>query len=91
MWILYILECEDGKLYTGITENLQRRLKEHTHKGSHFTSYNPVVDLLYTEAYTNRVDAEGREAQCKRWSRAKKIALICGDKHQLRESSKSRN
>ena len=49
MWTIYMIECEDGKLYTGITQNLDQRLKEHHHKGSHFTSYNPIRQLLYTE------------------------------------------
>ena len=91
MWILYIIKCRDGKLYTGITEDLERRLKEHTHKGSHFTSYNPIVKLLHTERYSNFVEAEQREAQIKRWSRAKKLALSKGNKEQLRKLSISRD
>ena len=91
MWILYIIECRDGKLYTGITEDLERRLKEHTHKGSHFTSYNPMVKLLHAESYSNFVEAEQRETQIKRWSRAKKLALSKGNKEQLRKLSISRD
>ena len=89
MWILYIIKCRDSQLYTGITENLERRLKEHKRKGSHFTSYNPATNLLYTEEYINLLQAEEREAQIKHWSRAKKLALINGDKDELRNLSKS--
>ena len=91
MWILYLIECLDGKLYTGITENLNRRLNEHSHQGSHFTSYNPIIKLLYTEKYSSKAEAQKREAQVKRWSRAKKLALIQGNKEQLRILSKSRD
>ena len=91
MWTLYIIECQDGKLYTGITEDLERRLKEHKRKGSHFTSYNQVQSLLYTEEYFNVLEAEKREAQIKRWSYAKKLALIQGNLSKLRELSKSRD
>lgn len=91
MWTLYIIKCQDGLLYTGITEDIGRRLREHTHKGSHFTSYNPASALLYTEKYSNQKEAEQRETQIKRWSRAKKSALVSGNKQQLRNLSKSRD
>ena len=90
MWYVFIIECQDGKLYTGITEDLKRRLAEHAHKGSHFTSYNQIKELKYSEESPNRLEAEKREAQIKRWSHAKKLALISGDKEWLRELSKSR-
>jgi len=91
MWYVYIIECLDGKFYTGITQDLKRRLKEHNHKGSHFTSYNPIRSFLYSEEYPTRIEAEKREAQIKRWSRNKKNALITGDLIRLRELSKSRS
>ena len=90
-WILYIIECQDGKLYTGITENLERRLKEHRREGSHFTSYNPAVKVVYTEEQPNRLIAEQRESQIKRWSRAKKLALARGEIKALRHLSRSRD
>ncbi len=63
MWNLYIIKCQDGKFYTGITQDLKRRFKEHTHKGSHFTSYNPAAALLYKEEYSSREEAELRESR----------------------------
>ena len=89
MWTVYIIECRDGKLYTGITENLERRFKKHTHKGSHFTSYNQLKELKYSEKYSNRLEAEERENQIKRWSRSKKLALIKKDILALCNLSKS--
>jgi putative endonuclease len=58
---------------------VKRRLKEHRRKGSHFTGYNPLKKLLYVEEFSDRPSAKKREAQIKRWSRAKKLALISGD------------
>jgi putative endonuclease len=91
MWTLYIIECQDGKFYTGITEDLKRRLKEHTRNGSHFTSYNPAIKLLFAEEHHNKMEAQRREVQIKRWSRAKKIALARGNREELRKLSRSRD
>ena len=92
MHFVYIIECKDGKLYTGITDNVERRFKEHkAGKGGHYTSYNRPEQILYTESFKNRIDAEQREQQIKRWSKAKKIALIKGEKGNLISLSKSRS
>lgn len=79
MYYVYILECRDGKLYTGMSEDPYRRFKEHQHGGSHFTSYNPAVKLLYTEAFPAKSQAAKREKQIKGWRRDKKLALCAGD------------
>jgi putative endonuclease len=91
MWHVYIIECKDGKLYTGVTTDLKRRLREHQYQGSHFTSYNPIKKFLYSEISPTKKKAEIREAQIKRWSRCKKIALIKGDLDQLQKLSRSRD
>ena len=91
MWTLYIIECTDGKFYTGITENLGRRLKEHKKKGSHFISYNSLRRLLYTEEFLGKIEAQQRESQIKRWSKSKKWSLIEKEFGQLQELSKSRD
>jgi putative endonuclease len=79
-YFVYILECTNQALYTGITTNIKRRFKEHqTGKGGHYTSYNPAVKMLYREKYATRSKALKREAQIKKWSRAKKLALINND------------
>ena len=76
MWCVYILECKNKSLYTGITNNLERRFKEHHKKTAHYTSYNPPVRILFKESYRTRSRAAKREAQIKQFSRAGKLMLI---------------
>ncbi len=76
MWYVYIVECKDGSLYTGVTTNPARRLQEHQHAGSHYTSYNPAIKLVYTERFPDRSSALKREAEIKGWTRRQKSALI---------------
>ena len=77
MWYVYILECRDKTLYTGITTDLKRRLKEHnTRKKTRYTNGRAPVKLLHKETRLTRSQALKREAQIKRWPKAKKLALI---------------
>ena len=63
--------------YTGMTNDLQRRVWEHKNgQGSEFTSRYRVTDLLYYEEYIQVKEAIRREKQLKRWGRRKKLALI---------------
>ena len=92
MWYLYITQNQNGAFYTGITTNLDRRLKEHQRgKGGHYTKRNRPQKLLYTEQFSRRDKAQARESQIKRWSRAKKEALISGNLNELRRLSISRD
>ncbi len=92
MWYLYILECNKGQLYTGITQDVNRRLGEHVSgKGGHYTRCNRPNGILYQEFFEDRLKAEKRERQIKRWSKAKKLALIEGELNKLTELSKSRD
>ncbi|HOU36167.1 MAG TPA: GIY-YIG nuclease family protein [Candidatus Omnitrophota bacterium] len=77
-WQVYILQCKDGSLYTGMTCDIERRYKEHVRGSSRYTLYNPPVRLLYTEDCHDRPGALKRECQIKSWPRAKKLALISG-------------
>ena len=77
MYYVYILECKDKTLYTGITTDVARRLNEHkTGKGGHYTRSREVVKVLYTERHKTRNKALKREFEIKSWSREKKLALI---------------
>ncbi len=77
MYFVYILECGDGSLYTGITTDPKRRLAEHqVGKGGHFTSSREVVGMVFTEEHPNRSSALKREAEIKSWKREKKMLLI---------------
>ena len=80
MWHVYILECGNGKLYTGITDNLERRFEEHKNgKGGRFTHVFKINKLLFSEPHYNKGNALKREAQIKGWTRKKKLALINKD------------
>jgi len=76
-WVVYILELSNGNYYTGITNNLEKRLKRHINgKGSKIVrSYLPFK-LIYTEKAKNRSEASKRESTIKRLSRKEKENLI---------------
>ncbi len=77
MYYVYLIQCEDRTIYTGITNNLERRFQEHADKiGGHYTSTHKVEKVLYSEEYPTRSDALKREAQIKGWRREKKLNLI---------------
>lgn len=74
---VYILASQSGVLYTGMTNNLMRRLLEHQGKQiPGFTRAYNVTKLVWFEAHGTASSAIGREKQIKTWGRAKKIALI---------------
>jgi predicted GIY-YIG superfamily endonuclease len=80
LWFVYIIECSDGRFYTGITDNVERRFLRHKNgQGGRFTSRFGAKRLLYREKFSVRRDAIKREAQLKGWTRRKKLALIRGD------------
>lgn len=75
-WTLYILECGDGTLYTGITDNLPRRLAAHrSGKGAKYTRGRSPLTLRYQEECGTYSEALKREWAVKRLSRAKKLEL----------------
>lgn len=77
MYFVYLLECKDGSLYTGITTDLKRRLQEHkSGTGGHYTRAKTAVRMAYTEKHKNRSAASKREAEIKSWRREKKLSLI---------------
>ena len=92
MWYVYILECTDNSFYTGHTNNLNERVERHNSgRGSSHTAARPPVKLLWHEVHENEISAIKRELQIKKWSRAKKIALIDGDMQKLKSLSKRKN
>ncbi len=77
MYFVYILECADGTLYTGITTDTERRLEEHKRGvAAHYTCAHKPVKILYTEEHENRSSALKREAEIKKLSKEKKLALM---------------
>lgn len=76
-YFVYLLECEDGSLYTGITTDVERRFAEHkSGTGGHFTRAKKAKRIVYTEQSPDRSSASKREAEIKKWSREKKLALV---------------
>jgi putative endonuclease len=83
-WNTYIVKCNDGTLYTGITTDLTRRLKEHnydpvngkTGRGAAYTRSRRPVKLVYSETQKDRRQASRREHEVKKMSREAKMQLI---------------
>ena len=89
-YYVYLIRCLDGSYYIGFTHNLQKRMQEHKGGyGSKHSSERGINDLLYYETFQSKTEALEREKQLKGWSRAKKEALMTGDKDQLRKLSLS--
>ena len=76
MWYVYILQCKNNTLYTGVTNDLERRFKGHLNKNTHYTSYNPPVGIVYKEEHSTKSLALKREFEIKSWPRKKKLVLI---------------
>ena len=92
LWV-YILECADGTLYTGVTNNIERRLWEHQ-SGLSLKAYTykrrPVI-LKYAKSHSHYLTAIAWEKRIKRWSANKKWALITKNWDELKRLSVCRN
>lgn len=79
-WLIYILRCNDGTLYTGITNDLAARLHaHHAGKGAAYTRGRGPFEVVYTEPAKTRAHAQRREDAIKRLPRAAKIRLADGN------------
>ena len=78
LWYVYLLRCADNTLYTGITTDLERRIKEHNEspEGAKYTRARRPVSLVYSESFSDRSTASAREASLKKLSKAAKEALL---------------
>ena len=77
MWYIYIIQCRDGKLYTGITNNLNRRLTEHNlGRGCRFTRSRKPVKLVYCQKLPGKSEALRREIEIKKLNRSQKLDLV---------------
>lgn len=78
-WGVYILRCSDGTLYTGVTNDIDRRLREHAAgRASRYTRSRRPLQLVYAEEAAGYAAALRRERAIKALSRAEKLALIFG-------------
>lgn len=76
-WWVYMLQCRDGSLYTGMTAALERRLAQHqAGKGAKYTRGRGPLTLVYQEPCATKSDALKREAAIKRLARPQKLELI---------------
>jgi putative endonuclease len=76
-WTLYIVECKDSSLYTGITNDLEKRLEKHNKgKASKYTRSRLPVKLVYREIYKTESSVRKREIEVKNFSRQDKLKLI---------------
>ncbi|QQR76436.1 GIY-YIG nuclease family protein [Candidatus Nomurabacteria bacterium] len=87
MYFVYILECSDKTLYTGSTNDLEKRVYAHNNlkNGAHYTKIRRPVTLKYSEKYKTYAKARVREAQIKRLSRESKMELIKNTKIKIRD------
>lgn len=77
-WFVYIVRCADDTLYTGITTDIERRMKEHNSEkqGAKYTRVRQPVELVFSEEQKDRSSASTREYQIKKLSRNKKLQLL---------------
>lgn len=93
VYYTYLILCSDGTYYTGVTNDVDRRFQEHCDglQPTSYTAKRRPLKLVYVESYQWIQDAIRREKQLKRWSSAKKRALIMNDERVLHELAKCRN
>ena len=78
VWFIYLLECLNGKIYTGITTNVEARFNKHlTGKGAKFTKMNPPSHIMAIKQCENRLEASKLEYQHRNCLQPKKRALSC--------------
>lgn len=93
LYYVYILQCNDGLTYTGITNNISRRFTEHQ-KGLNkecFTYKRRPVELIFHQGFNDAVQAIYFEKKIKKWSGKKKLALANGELDMLRILAECRN
>ena len=92
-YFVYILKCSDDSFYTGVANNMERRLYEHQNgeNPQAFTHNKSPVKLVFCEEYLDINQAIAFEKQIKGWTRKKKEAIIDGNWHKLKELSLCRN
>lgn len=91
-YYVYILKCNDNSFYTGVTNNLERRIVEHNlgkNKNSYTYSRRPL-ELVWREMFQNINEAILKEKQLKGWSRKKKEALVASNFKELIKLSKNK-
>lgn len=74
MWFIYILLCKDNSLYTGYSDNIEKRFTAHqTGSGAKYTRSHKPIRIIYSEKFTTKSAALKREREIKSWTRKQKI------------------
>ncbi len=77
MWCVYILLCSDNSLYTGSTNDLDKRFLTHSSgKGGKYTRSHKPLKIVHTEEFVTKSEALKREIEIKSWTRIKKISEL---------------
>ncbi|GAX61135.1 excinuclease ABC subunit C [Candidatus Scalindua japonica] len=92
-YYVYIIKCSDQSYYTGITNDIERRLQTHNEgiNPDCYTYKRRPVNLMFVEDFSNPIEAIAAEKQIKSWSRKKKEALFQGDWNKIHELAKCKN
>ena len=77
MWFVYVILCSDSSLYTGYSDNVEKRFLDHlSGKGGRYTRSHKPIKIVYSEELPSKSAALKREYEIKSWSRKKKINLL---------------
>ncbi len=88
----YMLQCRGGYLYVGHTDDLEHRMAPHTTAAlPGFTADHQPVELVWSQDFPTRYEAQVAEKKLKGWSKAKKLALIQGDWARISELAKKKD
>ena len=88
----YLLRCRDGTYYAGHTDDFENRIAQHrTGAFGGYTARRRPIELVWTDSFGTREEAQAAEQQIKGWSRAKKEALIAGDWARISALAKGRS
>jgi len=76
-WFVYVIKCKDGSLYTGYTDNLEKRFEKHKQGiGAKYTRSHKPQKIVFSEKYDNKIIAQKKEREIKNLSREEKIKFI---------------
>lgn len=76
-WSVYVIECSDGSLYTGITTDVERRFQQHlSGRGAKYFRAKRPIKIVYTEPAIDRITASRRESEIKRMARVDKLSML---------------
>ena len=84
-WYLYVVRCSDGTLYTGISTDIDRRVREHngSKRGAKYTKTRRPVKLVWSKEFNNRSEAQSAEYNFKKLFHKQKWEIINEDSHRI--------